>query len=65
MAGENYRYARQHLELAHWDVEAETTISREPSNAELLKLLDALHADLTGVNTQEYEQSLSDRYWNS
>lgn len=65
MSGENYAYTRQNLDIETWDYDQEKMVVREPTNAEILQLLDALHADITGGRTAEYEQHLSDRYWSS
>ena len=58
MSGDNYRYVREHLYLDSFDIDTNTTTTRDPTNAEILRLLDALHADITGVNTKEYDQAL-------
>lgn len=65
VSGENYRYARERLQLETWDTDREAMICRTPTNAELLTLLDALHADITGTTTAEYDQHLTERWYNS
>lgn len=65
MTETNYSWTRQRIGLESWDDDQERLVTREPSPAEVLQLLDALHADVTGTKTAEYEQALSERYWYS
>lgn len=59
--GENYSVVRASLDLYDYDTSAE----REPTNAEILRLLDALHDDITGNIGIELSEALYNRYMNS
>jgi hypothetical protein len=60
----NYSIMRERLitgemsDLNQW-------IEHEPSNADILKLLDALHADITGTTTPAVDRILTDRWYSS
>lgn len=60
----NYSVMRERLitgglsDLGHW-------VEHEPSNADILKLLDALHADMQGTTSRDVEWVLRDRWFNS
>lgn len=58
MKAENYNHMRHNvLDLSEWDSEKQTHVDKEPTNLELLKLLDALVADLEGYETKELQEA--------
>ncbi|QRY51768.1 hypothetical protein [Mycolicibacterium septicum] len=65
----NYSWTRQRLDLETWEDDGSIgggqLVTREPTPSELLRLMDALHADMTGSKTPEYEQALSERWYYS
>ncbi|MBB3752554.1 hypothetical protein FHT44_005066 [Mycolicibacterium sp. BK634] len=61
----NYSWTRERLGLEQWDCDREATVYRTPSNAELLELLDALHADFAGVETPAFAEELRGRWYRS
>ncbi|WPH57855.1 hypothetical protein [Mycobacterium phage WXIN] len=63
MSETNYSWTRQKFGLESWDDDQQRLVTREPTPAELLRLLDALHADIEGTRTPEYEEALSQRYY--
>lgn len=60
----NYSWTRERLGLQHYDFDQDRMITREPTPAEILELMDALHADQQGTKTPAYEAALNERYWN-
>lgn len=60
-SGENYSAVRASLNLYDYETRAE----RAPTNAEVLRLLDALHDDITGHIGTELTESRYQRYMNS
>lgn len=65
MSESNYSIVREQIHLEDWSDETGALIKREPTNGELLRLLDALHADVTGTTCAEVDKIEQDRWWNS
>lgn len=61
----NYDIVRERVGLERWDYDKELMVTREPTPAELLRLLDALNADIKGEELSEVGEILRDRRWNS
>jgi hypothetical protein len=61
----NYEHVRNSLYLKEWDEARHEAVDRVPTNEEILRLLDALHADIQGVEGAELEAAKAERYWNS
>ena len=64
MSETNYSWTRERIGLEYITDEGQVA-TREPTPAELLRLVDALHADMTGTRTREYEQAITDRWMSS
>lgn len=65
MSESNYEHVRDSLYLREWDEVRREPVDREPTNAEILRLLDALHDDIRGVEGEELREARFQRYWNS
>lgn len=65
MAKDNYKTVRESLDLSDWDEDGSEYVFREPTNGELLKLLDALQADLTDGESVEAERIKTNRWLSS
>ena len=65
MARDNYRIVRESLTLGHWDEVLNQWVPEPPTNAEILNLLDALHADREDSSTGKADEIRSSHYWNS
>lgn len=63
MSETNYEWTRSDLALETYDFDTQKMVTREPTPTEILRLLDALHADITGTNTPEYQAALDQRYY--
>lgn len=61
----NYSIMRENLTLGEWDDALDKWVERDPSNAEILKLLDALHADIAGTVSRDVDQILTARWFRS
>lgn len=65
MSESNYECVRDKIGLSEWSDERQEIVHRDPTNAEILRLLDALHADIQGVEGEELAAARHDRWWNS
>lgn len=64
----NYETLRERMNLEHWEDDEDGgggLVTDTPTNEQILKLLDALNADIKGEVLPEVSQVLMDRQWNS
>lgn len=68
MSESNYEILRERMELERWEEDHDGgggIVQHAPTNEQILKLLDALNADIKGEEHPEVSRILTDRWWNS
>lgn len=65
MSESNYDVVRERVGLEQWDYDKEYMVTREPTPTELVRLFDALNADIKGEVLPEVEEARAERWWNS
>lgn len=68
MSESNYDILRGHMTLERYEDDEDGgggMLLHAPTNDQILKLLDALNADIKGEELSEVGEILRDRWWNS